>query len=190
MFFKHKIIENFLNEQDFNELSSLKLEDVKDNENKVYHNRIFKDGDIEPSCLSKETIKRLHNNYHLKALNLLRLYAPEKENLYEYSEFHIVTAGKNHSFPIHTDTLNKLLSGVIYLSPDKNSGTILYSADKKQSLNVDWKKNKALFFSRSDKTLHSYKSDGKSKRITLIYNLMTTDIKSVCRLEKKIIYTF
>ncbi len=185
MFFKHKIIENFLNEQDFNELNSLKLSDVKDNENKVYHNRIFKDGNIESSCISNETIKRLHNNYHSKAINLLKIYAPDKENLYEYSDFHIVTAGKDHSFPIHTDTLNKLLSGVIYLSPDINNGTILYNMDKKHKLNVEWKKNRALFFSRSDKTLHSYRSDGKSKRVTLIYNLMTNNIKGVCKLEKK-----
>ena len=38
MFFKHKVIENFLNEQDFSELNSLKLVDVKDNENKIYNN--------------------------------------------------------------------------------------------------------------------------------------------------------
>ena len=185
MFFEHKIIENFLNEQDFSELNSLKLVDVKDNENKIYNNRIFKDGNIESSCISNETIKRLHNNYHSKAINLLKIYAPGKENLYEYSDFHIVTAGKDHSFPIHTDTLNKLLSGVIYLSPDINNGTILYSMDKKHKLNVEWKKNRALFFSRSDKTLHSYGSDGKSKRVTLIYNLMTNNIKGVCKLEKK-----
>ena len=184
-FFPHKVFDNFLQELDLKELNSIKLKDVNDTEKLVYHNRIFKNGQIESSCLKKEVIIRLHNNYHTRALELLKFFAPKKINLYEYSDFHIVIAGKNHSFPIHTDTPNKLLSGVIYLNPLINNGTKIYSKNKKNFLNIEWKKNRALFFARSDNTFHSYSSNGKSNRITLIYNLMTTDIKGVCRVEKK-----
>jgi len=185
MFFPYKVFDNFLEELDLQELSSIKLKDVNDTEKLVYHNRIFKNGHIESSCLKKEVIIRLHNNYHSKALELLKFFAPKKINLYEYSDFHIVIAGKNHSFPIHTDTPNKLLSGVIYLNPLINNGTKIYSKNKKKFFNIEWKKNRALFFARSDNTFHSYSSNGKSNRVTLIYNLMTTDIKGVCRVEKK-----
>ena len=32
---------------------------------------------------------------------------------------------------------------------------------------------------------HSYQGDGKSTRIALVYNLMTSNIKEVCKIEKK-----
>ena len=38
----------------------------------------------------------------------------------EYSEFHIIETGADYKYPIHDDTPNKLLSGVIYLRPEKN----------------------------------------------------------------------
>ena len=108
----------------------------------------------------------------------------QKVELYQYSDFHIVIAGPDYSFPIHSDKPNKLLSGVVYLAPEKNLGTILYSYNKKESKNIEWKQNRALFFSRTENTPHSYKSDSISNRITLIYNLMTVDIKGVCKAEK------
>ena len=184
MFYKIKIIDDFLAEVDFNELNNHVLNDVKKKEKKVYHNRIYKDGTIEASCLKSETIKRLHNNYHSKAIRILGDFAPDKIELYQYSDFHIVIIGADYSYPIHNDKHEKLLSGVVYLSPDKSMGTTLHSPDKKKSKTVEWKKNRAIFFSRTKKTFHSYKSDSKSNRITLVYNLMTTDIKSVCRAEK------
>ena len=81
----------------------------------------------------------------------LKKYSSNKVDLYDYSEFHIVEIGKNFSFPIHRDTPNKLLSGVIYLSPEKNNGTFLFS-DKKgnNAKEIKWKQNRALFFSRSE----------------------------------------
>ncbi len=190
MFFKYEVIDNFMKEHDFKELCLLKLSNVGSKEKKIYHNRIFKNGVIESSCIKEETIKRLHNNYHSKVINLLRKYAPEKEKLYEYSDFHIVIAGKDHSFPIHSDTHNKLLSGVIYLSPDINFGTNIFSADKKEKKSIEWKKNRALFFSRTQNSFHSYKSNGVSSRVTLIYNLMTTNIKEVCKIEKNSYFLF
>ena len=72
MFDKVKIIENFLVEQDFQEITSIKLDEVKDKEKKVYHNEIFKNGTIESSCPTKETIQRLHDNYHFKAFQILK----------------------------------------------------------------------------------------------------------------------
>jgi hypothetical protein len=181
---KIKIIENFLTEQDFQEITSIKLDEVKDKEKKVYHNKIFKNGTIEPSCLNKETVQRLHDNYHSTAFQILKEYSPEKIKLYEYSEFHIVKTGKDYAYPVHTDSHNKLLSGVKYLAPKENYGTSLYNSNKKKVKSIEWKQNKGLFFSRSKDTYHSYKSNGLSDRVTLIYNLMTTDIKGVCKIEK------
>ena len=190
MFDKIEVIDNFLTQQDFNELCSINLKNVNNDEKKVYYNKIFKNGKIQTDCIEEKLLKRLHKNYHSVASEILKKYAPEKLKLYEYSDFHIVISGCDHSYPIHNDSRKKLLSGVVYLSPEKNLGTTLYSKDKKVRKDIEWRKNRALFFSRTENTPHSYKSDGISNRVTLIYNLMTTDIKGVAKAENKFYFYF
>ena len=101
--------------------------------------------------------------------------------------FTIIVTSKNSKFPIHDDTPNKLLSGVIYLSPENNSGTIFYNNKKGQNkTEIDWKLNRAVFFSRKEReTWHSYEGDKKNDRLALVYNLMTTKIKKVFQIENK-----
>ena len=79
--------------------------------------------------------------YHNKAIKILKELYPEKVRLYKYSEFHIIETGSNYKFPIHDDTPNKLLSGVVYISPEDNKGTMFYS-DKKGNDEkiIEWKK--------------------------------------------------
>ena len=182
-----KIIDNFLKKEDLEKLNSLALSSIKDNEIKVFHNSIDQNKNIKNSCISVEDLEQLQKNYHNQAINILRELNPKKLDLYDYSEYHIIVTGKNYKFPIHDDTPNKLLSGVIYLKPNKNTGTIFYSNkkgdDKKE---IEWKINRAVFFSRSEKnTWHSYEGDGVSHRIALVYNLMTNKIKEVYKIERK-----
>jgi hypothetical protein len=185
---KIEIINNFLKENHLASLNALKLDEVKADELKVYHNQI-KDGQVfKNSCIDEKLLTEIHKNYHPIALNILKKLNPEKMKLYDYSEFHIIETGANYVFPIHDDTPNKLLSGVVYLKPENNSGTIFYK-DKKDTSNkeiVEWKPNRAVFFSRTERsTWHSYQGDGKSNRIVLVYNLMTYRIKDVFKIEKK-----
>jgi len=182
-----EIKDDFLNKEDLLELSHLNLEKIKDDEVKVYHNKIFKNRGVESECLDEATIKRLNDRYHSLAMQTLNLLYPEKCVLYDYSEFHIIYTGKNYKFPIHDDTPNKLLSGVIYLKPEKNVGTIFYrSRFGKDKKIIDWKVNRAVFFSRKEsESWHSYEGDGINNRLALVYNLMTTRIRDVYKIEKK-----
>ena len=184
--FKYKIVENFLNTGDFNALSNLDLKEIPDNSIKIYHNRISKEGVISNECLNKNLVQNLFDNYHYKALELLKDLCPEKVNLWDYSEFHIAQTGSKYYYPIHRDSPFKLLSGVIYLSPTKNKGTLLYKSKYDNDANeIPWKQNRGLFFSRSENhSYHSYEGDKQSTRLTLIYNLMTYDLKNVCKIEK------
>ncbi len=182
-----KIIDNFLLKEDFDNLCKIKLINVNEDEIKVYHNKIFRDGKIEISeCINEVFLKRLFDNYNKKTLDILGDLCPEKLSLYEYSEFHIIETGSKYKFPIHDDTPNKLLSGVIYLAPEENSGTIFYSSKKGDNKNeIEWKQNRAVFFSRKEKkTWHSYEGNGRENRIALVYNLMTSKIKDVANIEK------
>jgi hypothetical protein len=180
-----KIIDNFLKEEDFKELCALKLKKINDNEIAVYHNSIDKNNKVNSECLGHDVVRRLYKNNHQRAINLLNELNPKKVDLYEYSEFHIIETGRNYKFPIHDDTPNKLLSGVIYLRPEKNLGTIFYKNKNGEDRNeTEWKQNRAVFFSRSEReTWHSYEADGKQNRIALVYNLMTNEIKKVCEIE-------
>lgn len=184
---KLKIIDNFLNQDDFNYLSNLKLTKIEKDQIKVYHNSIDKKNNLNLECISEEKIKQLQKNYHEKTLEILRELNPKKVNLYDYSEFHIIETGANYTFPIHDDIPDKLLSGVIYLKPQNNSGTIFYDTKSGQGKReVKWKQNKAVFFSRKEKeTWHSYEGDKRNNRVVLVYNLMTRNLKSVYKVENK-----
>lgn len=183
----YKVIDNFLNKEDFNELCLLKLKKTKEDEITVYENRINSNEDVESQCINKETLIRLFRNYHEKAINLLRELNPKKVDLYDHSQFYIIESGSKYVFPIHDDTPNKLLSGVVFLKPEKNTGTIFYKDKKGNGKNeIEWKQNRAIFFSRIEReTWHSYESDKKNNRIVLVFNLMTNNIKKVCQIEKK-----
>jgi hypothetical protein len=132
-------------------------------------------------------VRAMHKKYHPIVLNILKDLNPNKIDLYEYSEFHIIETGAKYIFPIHDDTPNKLLSGVVYLTPRDNLGTFFYknkNGDKKKE--IKWEQNRAVFFSRLErKSWHSFQGDGKSNRLALVYNLMTTKIKKVAEIEKR-----
>ena len=182
-----RVIDNFLEKKDFDDITSIQLKKISRNDIHVYHNSIDKNYNTKAECINPELLKRLQKNYHDKAFNLLKELSPFKAELYDYSEFHIIETGADYQFPIHDDTPNKLLSGVIYLRPEENSGTVFYDNKKGDGKKlIDWKMNRAVFFSRIErKTWHSYKGDGKSNRIALVYNLMTNRIKEVYKIEKK-----
>lgn len=182
-----RVIDNYLNQQDFEDLKNLKLNKIDDTSIRVYHNKISNEKVITNSCIHIDFLKRLHDNYHKKAIQLLGELNSNKVKLYDYSEFHIIETGANYKFPIHDDTPDKILSGIVYLNPEKNTGTIFYSDKKGNNKKiVDWKLNRAVFFSRTEKkTWHSFEGDGTSNRLALVYNLKTTRIKEVYEIEGK-----
>ena len=182
-----KIFDNFLKKEDLEILENLDFPFVKFDELKIFHSKISENFIFSSEFLPEKILKRFNENYHYKALDLLKSLCPEKVKLYDYSEFSLILTGKNYKFPIHDDTPNKLLSGVIYINPEKNNGTTFYETQNGNNSNqIEWKKNRAVFFSRREReTWHSYEGDGLNTRVALVYNLMTNDIKSVCKIEKK-----
>ena len=179
-----EVLDNFLNEKDLSELQALKLEETPDKKMNVYVKKI-EGNSVSGTGMSEKTVIKLQENYHSKAMALLNKLNPDKANLYEYSEFGITDTGTNYNFPIHNDTPNKLLSGVIFLSPSKSVGTKFYKNKKGDGENViDWKINRGVFFSRLENhSWHSFNNEKNGTRRVLIYNLMTRNIKEVCKIE-------
>ena len=178
---KIKIIDNFLDAEDFEKLCSIQLDEINSDEIQVFHNEIHNNEIIKTSKIDKNFLIKLNEKYLIKAFDILKELEPYKFNLYEYTDFTLIHTGSHYKFPIHDDTPDKLLSGVIYLKPEINSGTLFYSSkDGQNEREIEWKQNRAVFFSRKEKeTWHSYKGDGKSNRVALVYNLKTSKIKDV-----------
>ncbi len=78
---KYKIIENFLIDEDYKELSNLNLDDVPDNGIRVYNNSINDENIINISCISEALLKRLNKNYHQIAVQILNELNPKKKKL-------------------------------------------------------------------------------------------------------------
>ena len=134
---KIKTIDNFLKQEDFNEICSVTLKNIGRNEVHVYHNSIDKNKNLKNDCFNSKLLNRLHNNYHAKAMSFLEELNPLKVKLYDYSEFHLIQTGSHYEFPIHDDTPDKLLSGVIYIKPEANTGTIFYENKKGEGKNTN-----------------------------------------------------
>ena len=180
MWNKFIVKDNFLSKNHFDRISKISF-DTKPNEWHILKHKIYSNGKIEilgnvdnknQLGLSIDDIKNIHEKHHDYMLECLKELAPEKLQNYSFTELNVVNTGKDVSFPIHSDTIDKLLSVVVYIAPEKNEGTYLYETkDGKNPQLIEWKTNKAFIFSRTDDTWHSYKGDGISNRLTLVYNL-------------------
>jgi hypothetical protein len=107
-------------------------------------------------------------------LDALEKLNPERaKQLIKYTELNIVMTGKDFVWPIHNDSRGKMLSVVIYISPEENEGTWLYETQLGGGpRQIEWKPNRAFIFSRNSQTWHSYRADGKNNRLTLVYNII------------------
>ena len=66
-----KVIDNFLDKNDYNELCNLRFDNNFQSEFKVYHNEI-NDDKIICSSINENLLKRLHNKYFSKAMKIFK----------------------------------------------------------------------------------------------------------------------
>ena len=82
-----------------------------------------------------------------------------------------------YAYPVHDENIMKSFSFVMYISPEKNTGTHLYlkANSSRPEYTVSWMANSALLFAGvENKTWHSYTSLNNQVRITLNINLIPT----------------
>lgn len=184
----YEIHDNFLDPNDLSEItSSVSDINVEKEGIEIFQNLISVKNRsiIRADCLDDQLIHSLCERYYESAQEILQKLAPQKCSLITMCQFYIVITGQDYSYPIHDDDAEKLLSGVIYIAPESNAGTFMYESNsglgKKE---VEWKVNRAFFFSRiGGQTWHSYRGDGVSPRVCLVFNLMTDNVLEVLRAE-------
>ena len=204
---KYEVIDNFFENEDFKEIigeiEKLNLKNIDSNDVFMANNRIYKDGNFKiinrnykiddykdpiysnDISFSKELITKIHSKYFRILTSKLKEHYPEKLEIYDFSDLIISVTGKNRVYPPHYDHWEKILSVVIYLYPEKSIGTkLLLSKNNKNSVEIEWKTNRALIFARKEAlTWHSYKGDGIQNRICLVYNLCTMNSSAVHKIE-------
>lgn len=179
--FKHKVEDNFFDKEDLS-----KLQIIANNEKNF--TELNDDNSIIVN-FEQEINSYLIKKYEHKLIKHLEELNPEKSKLHDYSEISITIAGKNHEYPIHNDSLTKILSTVIYLYPQNNIGTTVYDHKKQNPKEIKWKINRAFTFSRKDKgTWHSYKSDGKNYRCAVIFTLRTKKLNRALIVDRGLFF--
>ena len=83
---KIKIIDNFLDNEDFEKLCSIQLDEINSEQIQVFHNEIHNNEIIKNSKIDKSFLKKLNEKYLIKAFNILKELNPYKLDLYEYSD--------------------------------------------------------------------------------------------------------
>lgn len=170
--FKYKIENNFFEEKDF-----LKLKSIANDKNNLNE---LKDDNYIAIHLESDFEKYLIEKYQHKLFKYLDELNPKKRNLVDYTHIRIGICGKNYKYPIHTDSLRKVITAVIYLSPENNVGTFIYDRKKQNPYEIEWKMNKAFIFSRKEKNSHhSFHADGNNYRCVVNFNLETKKINRV-----------
>ena len=183
--FKHIVEDNFLDEEDFGKLKSRINKLINNSSNQYGHSVEYNQARLSvpdlkvtvgSSILNNKELINFYKKYEHKLLDHLKKLAPKKVPLYTSFSFQLSRTVKKGNYHIHDDSAEKLLSIVIYLSPKNNIGTFLYKKKESNPFKVvDWRENRYLAFSRQEgKTRHSYKSDNKDERYTLVLNLLTS----------------
>lgn len=145
---KHFIVDDFLPQSVFDSVQSEMYRLAADvNFRESGRKQIFFDEDSSMTHTLFQYIEKLINeiglNYNVKDYR-------------QQCELSVCKPGFNYD-EIHTDTLDKVFTTVLYLS-NTGSGTDLYFTHSESSYvkTVEWKPNRAMCFSRGEHTWHNF----------------------------------
>ena len=124
---------------------------------------------------SEEELRPINARCAALLLKMLEELAPHKLDQARYIDWGFQTTPKSLIYPIHPDIPEKLLSTVVYCSPEDNLGTFLFSSQEgDHRFEVPWKRNRALVFSKAEDTWHSYSCNDIEQRCALVLNVMSS----------------
>ncbi len=78
-----------------------------------------------------------------------------------------------NTYHLHLDTTTKIMTSVVYLSPQENVGTKFYEDGKGHGMYEDpWKVNCGYIFCRSENSWHNYENPQDNIRWVAMYNII------------------
>jgi hypothetical protein len=176
------IQDNFLEDKDFKFVQKYAKRIIKDpSQNnhliskKIHQStqsyNVIKIGNPQGNTFKEPNVLNLYDKYSSKITSMLSELAADKAPLADHHTLSLIVTYPNAKYPTHTDSDNKLLSCVLYVSQE-NIGTMLYSNSKQEDpFEVEWKPNRLFVFSRTDDSWHSWQSN-HNYRATLVWNIM------------------
>ena len=76
------------------------------------------------------------------------------------------------SYNLHLDTTQKIMTSVVYISPEQNTGTLFYENGDGEGMYEDpWKVNCGYIFCRSENSWHNYENPQDNIRWVAMYNI-------------------
>ena len=169
----HQIIPNTFSENDF-----IKLKQSCENLNIKHTNVVH----IHPQDFKKYSINFYDEIYLIckemkeNAKQLVEIYPNYRWFSKLSVNAHIsITPPLPYQFYIHQEGIDKIWSSVTYITPEKNVGTKMYTAQTKEAFvkEAKWKPNTSFIFcGQRQKTWHSYEGNQSTNRITLNLFLM------------------
>ena len=126
----------------------------------------------------RDEFKRIAEKYKKDLIKDLEKISPEKLHLYDYCKFKIIVSPPGFKVEPHIDNFSKLLTAVIFLSPEKNYGTFLHESSKDENpKEIEWKVNRcAIMGNKYNKSWHSFASHKDKYRFIALISLHTNRI--------------
>lgn len=166
----HIVIDDFINEQFFEEIKNEVIEFVK-SKNIKKSITVFDNLNLDEYPELKKTVSYLNSELFPINEDFLKNHFPKHRsysNPIGTRHQIIVCVGKYSEYRVHCDAEEKLLSVVTYIHPSKSLGTLIYDRNKNLVKTVDWKPNRTLIFAPiTDLTWHTYKAKDGGFRVTL-----------------------
>ncbi len=134
----------------------------------------------------------------------IRLEQNNKSDYHLCSQIALRNTSPNTTREIHGDSQNKIWSLVVYVSPEENTGTELFTDEWEYHSTIEWKVNRGLFFSPAPtgtleqkkrleshkgmeidyNTLHRISNNFDLPRITLLMNIFLLPLDEIEPLKR------
>ena len=175
------VVDDFLKEKDKNyTLDFISNFDYSEFQNKLglFPIQVCLDPRIPENI--RNYFQKISESYMPTLMKYLEELAPKKCHLYDYCKFKIIISPPGFKEKNHIDNFSKLLSAIVYLSPENNYGTFFHeSIDDEKPKEITWKVNRCLItVNKYNKTWHSYRSHVDQYRYVVLITLHTRKIYS------------
>jgi len=171
---EHKIIDNFFPEDVYQRIKecAIKMSDQVVKEGTTYpmwmNEVLNRGGDPEVVDLIINAAGEVLDNINY-LLDDFSDVQKSSQGYFAMPKFGI--SGKDFRYPIHTESIHKVILFVIYLYPEQDVGTKLYRSSDESSFvkSIEWKENRAFLtaIKSSNDTWHNWSGNQNHSRITL-----------------------